>query len=447
MNIAGLADIAQRAEVRECSGRVVEVTGPLLEAELPGARLGAQCTVGGSVHAEVVGFRDGRALLVPLEPVDGLRYGSPVTVAQSTLSVPVGDALVGRVIDPLGEPLDGKGPLQTTQRRQLHGRPARALERTLVQDPLPTGIRVVDGLLPLAKGQRISIAAGSGVGKSTLLGMLARSVQADVIVVCLVGERGREVREFVELSLGPEGLARSVLVVATSDRSPALQIKAALAATAVAEHFRDQGKDVLLLLDSLTRLALAQRQIGLSAGEPPTTRGYTPSVFSLLPPLLERAGPGTGRGSISAIYAVLVEADDDNDPIADAVRGIVDGHVVLSRKLASHGHFPAVDVLKSLSRVADRVMTAEHKAAAEAFRSHLATWHENEELVRLGAYRKGSAPEVDRALELHPEMVRFLRQPPAERCPPERATAELARIVAEPPPKPAPAAAARPSAR
>jgi flagellum-specific ATP synthase len=285
------------------------------------------------------------------------------------------------------------------------------MRRTLISRAIPTGVRVLDGLLTLGHGQRISIMAGSGVGKSTLLGMLARNMQADVNVVCLIGERGREVREFIEHNLGPEGLARSVVVVVTSEQSPALQVKGAFLATTLAEFFRDQGKDVLLLMDSITRLALAQRQIGLAAGEPPTTRGFTPSVFSLLPRLLERAGPGADCGSITGIYTVLIEGDDIHDPIGDAVRGIVDGHVVLSRKMASHGHFPAVDVLASLSRLMDRVVRDDHKKAAARIRDIMATWEENEELIRLGAYRKGSSPQVDEAIAILPKIREFLRQP------------------------------------
>jgi flagellum-specific ATP synthase len=275
---------------------------------------------------------------------------------------------------------------------------------------MATGIRAIDGLLTLGEGQRVAIMAGSGVGKSTLLGMAARSSQAEVNVVCLVGERGREVREFLERDLGPEGLARSVVIVATSDRAPVLLVKAVQAALSVAEYFRDGGAKVMLMVDSLTRLAMAQRQIGLAAGEPPATRGYTPSVFTLLPRLLERAGPGEGRGSITAITTVLVEGDDMDDPVADTVRGIVDGHIVLSRKIASHGHYPAIDVLESVSRTMNMTSSPEHQSAARSMRDLIATWRENEELIRLGAYRRGTDPKVDRAILLRDDIDGFLRQ-------------------------------------
>lgn len=431
LKLQALRDAIVRTPIAKIHGRVTKVVGPLLEAELPGAVLGSRCTVGANRPCEVVGFRGERALLVPLESMAGVAHGDPVDVRDEALLCPVGDELLGRVLDGLGRPKDGRGPLGTQRRRPIQGRPRDPLRRDLISAPLATGVRVIDGLLPVARGQRLSITAGSGVGKSTLLGMLARWVEADVVVACLVGERGREVREFLEHNLGAQGQAHTVLVVSTSDESPALQIKAPQTASAIAEYFRDTGRDVLLLVDSLTRLALAQRQVGLAAGEPPATRGFTPSVFALFPPLLERAGAGEGGGSVSAFYTVLVEGDDEHDPIADTVRGIVDGHIVLSRSLASRGQYPAVDVLKSLSRVASRVSDPQHRINAAHFRRVLATWEENEELVRLGAYKRGASAEVDEALDRYPAMVRFLMQDENERCAKATTLAQLDALLSD----------------
>ena len=429
ISLEGLERALERVPLTRIRGRVTQVLGPLLEAELPRATVGSLCTVGTDRLCEVVGFRDNRALLVPLEAMWGVAHGDPVEVRDEALLCPVGPDLLGRVIDGLGRPVDGKGAVKTTLRRPIAGAPRDPLDRDLIGTPMSTGVRVIDGLMPVAQGQRMSITAAAGVGKSTLLGMLARWVSADVVVVCLVGERGREVREFLEFNLGKEGLARAVVVVTTSDESPSLQIKAPQTATTIAEYFRDQGQDVLLLVDSLTRLAHAQRQIGLAAGEPPTTRGYTPSVFSMLPPLLERAGAGSGGGNISAFYTVLTDADEERDPIADAVRGILDGHIVLSRALAAHGQFPAVDVLRSLSRVAHRLTTPDHAELAAAFRRLLSVWQENEELVRLGAYRRGASAEVDEALDRYPAMMGWLKQDPDHRSPTSQTVAQLAEIL------------------
>lgn len=408
--IGALRALLQDAPLQRVTGRLVQAVGPLLEAKVPGAVLGSMWEVEPKVKAEVVGFREDRALLMPLSSTDGVAFGAKVRHVTDTLTVRTGEALLGRVIDAMGRPCDGRPPPKTTGKRRLYGPPPPAMQRSIINKPLHTGVRVVDSLVTIGMGQRMSILAGSGVGKSTLLGMFARHVHVDANVVCLVGERGREVREFVEHNLGPEGLARSVVVVATSEESPALQVKAPFVATAIAESLRDQGKNVLLMVDSLTRLALAQRQIGLAAGEPPATRGFTPSVFALLPRLLERAGPGPSGASITGLYTVLVEGDDIHDPIGDAVRGIVDGHIVLSRKLASHNHFPAVDVLGSLSRLMDRIISPEHHRIAAKARDLLATWDENEELIRLGAYKKGSSPQVDEAIERMPALIRVLRQ-------------------------------------
>ncbi len=398
IDLGGLELALSQARMQKARGRLLTAVGPLLEAELPGAVVGGLCRVGENCTCEVVGFKDRRALLMPLGTTEGVSYGADVTWQDESITVQVGDELLGRVLDGLGRPIDGGPPLTARARRSVAAHAPSALERSLITEPIATGVKVLDGLLTLGRGQRISIMAGSGVGKSTLLGMIARNVEADVNVVCLIGERGREVREFIELNLGPEGLARSVLVVVTSEQSPALQVKGAFLAQTIAEHFRDTGRDVLVLMDSITRLAQAQRQIGLAAGEPPTRGGFTPSVFSVLPALLERAGPAGGGGSITGIYTVLVEGDDIHDPIGDAVRGIVDGHVVLSRKLAMHGQYPAVDVLASLSRLMSRVAGPPHREGANRFRDLLATWRENEELIRLGAYRKGTSKDVDEAV-------------------------------------------------
>jgi flagellum-specific ATP synthase len=417
-------------------GRVGQVIGSVIEADLPGVAVGEQAMVG-RTPAEVIGFREHRALLMPLGTLQGIAHGTSVEVKNRVLQVPVGAGLLGRVVDPLGAPLDGRPLTDVPLRRNLDSGAPDPMKRSLIHKPLITGLRVIDGLLTLGEGQRISILAGSGVGKSTLMGMFARNSQADVNVVTLIGERGREVREFLERDLGPEGLARSVVVIATSDASPVLQVKAMLSALAIAEHFRDQGADVLMMVDSLTRLAMAQRQIGLSAGEPPTTKGYTPSVFAMMPRLLERAGPGAPHGSITGFFTVLVEGEDMEDPVADTVRGIVDGHIVLSRKLGSMGHYPAIDVLQSVSRTMPSTVPPEHVAAAVRVRALMATYRENEELVRLGAYKQGTDPEVDTALTAWPQITRFLRQTVEESTPlaeSQRLLATLAGVRAAAPP-------------
>lgn len=399
LNLGALGARWEAAPAFARSGRVVSVQGTLLTADLPGARIGEVTRVSGVGLAETVGFKDGRVLLMPFDSLDGVRHGATVHGTGTQPTAQVGEALRGRVIDGFGAPLDGKGPLVGLRSVPLHAPPPDAMSRSLVRKSLTTGVRVLDGLLTLGLGQRVGLMAGSGVGKSTLMGMIARRSSADVNVIALIGERGREVREFIEDVLGPEGLRRSVVVVVTSDKAPVLQLRGAFLAMAVAEFFRDEGREVMLMMDSVTRLAMAQRQIGLSVGEPPTTRGYTPSCFSLLPRLLERAGPGAHGGSITALYTVLVDGDDvEADPVGDAVRGIVDGHVVLSRKIAAQARFPAVDVLASISRVMDVVATPEHCAAARKVRSLLNTWAQNEELVRLGAYKTGSSPQVDAAV-------------------------------------------------
>ena len=403
----------RRADLARPLGKVSQVLGLALEVTGLVASIGDRCEVeteGAPLSAEVVGFRNDRLLLMPLGELAGVRAGATVRAGLGTLAVEVSDALLGRVIDAFARPIDGAAPPPPAPRHALQRRPPSALDRRRIVEPLETGIRVLDTLLPLGRGQRVGIFAGSGVGKSILLGSLARHASADVNVIALVGERGREVREFVERDLGPEGLARSVVVVATADEPALVRRQAAFVATTVAEHFRDQGRAVLLMMDSVTRFAMAQREIGLAVGEPPATRGYPPSVFALFPRLLERAGTTAHGGSITGLYTVLVEGDDMNDPVADTARAILDGHVVLSRELASAGHYPAVEVLGSVSRLAGELLSPAEMQAATELRGHLATWREARDLVAIGAYVRGSDPTIDRALELLPGITAFLRQ-------------------------------------
>ncbi len=399
-------------------GRVAEIVGIVIEANGPQARIGDLCHVESShgwVPAEVVGFRDERVLLMPLGELAGVRAGCLVESVGSCLRVPVGEALLGRTLDGLGQPMDDRGPIETSRTYPVYNPPPSALERKLIEEPLATGVRAIDGLLTLGLGQRIGIFSGSGVGKSTLLGMVARNSSADVNVIALIGERGRELREFIEHDLGPEGLARSVLVCATSDQPALVRIKAAMAATAIAESFRDQGQSVVLMMDSVTRFAMAQREVGLAVGEPPSTKGYTPSVFALLPRLMERAGAGR-VGSITALYTVLVEGDDASEPIADACRAILDGHVFLSRKLTSKGHYPPIDVLNSLSRVITLVTPPERMKAVNHLRELIAAREDIDDLVSIGAYKAGSKPIADEALEKWPAIETFLRQTKNDRA-------------------------------
>lgn len=397
-------------------GRVQSVVGLLLEASGLNPAVGEFCYIHEHdrpgrrrIKAEVVGIRGGTSVLMPLEETVGLRAGCFVQRAALPLTIQVGQALLGRVIDAGGRPLDGKGPLLLRGEQPVHAAPPSPMERRLIDTPLPTGVRAIDAFLTLGKGQRVGIFAGSGVGKSTLLSMIARRAQADVNVIALIGERGREVREFITDNLGEEGLQRSVVIAVTGDQAAMSRVKGASVAMAVAEYFRDQGKDVLLMMDSVTRVAMAQREIGLAIGEPPTTRGYTPSVFALLPRLLERAGPGA-RGTITGIFTVLVDGDDMNEPVGDAVRGILDGHIVLSRKLAHAGHFPAIDVLQSVSRVMPRVTPPEARAAADVARRLLSTHRKVEDLLRIGAYKPGSDAEADQAIAANAALTGFLKQ-------------------------------------
>ncbi len=397
-------------------GSVVETTGLLATvADLP-APVGAVVQIGvssaaepGGIEAEVVGFRGRLTMVSPLSPLSGVRRGQPVRLVRSTRKLRVGDALLGRVVNALGEPIDGLSRPALPDRVEIEQPPTPALDRPPIDAPLPTGVRAIDAMLSCGRGQRLGVFAGSGVGKSTLLGMMTRYTAADVIVIGLVGERGREVNEFLQRDLGPEGRRRSVVVVSTSDEPATLRLRAASTATAIAEHFRDQGKDVLLLVDSLTRTALASRELGLAAGEPPTTRGFPPSTFALLPRLVERAGR-TARGSITAFYSVLVEGDDPDDPVADTLRGLLDGHVWLDRKIASRGHYPAIDVTQSISRLMPEIAAKQQQQAAQMVRRLLAALAENEDLISIGAYRRGANPIVDVAIELRDEIDGLLQQ-------------------------------------
>jgi flagellum-specific ATP synthase len=396
------------------TGSVAETVGTTISAAGFPAPVGAIAEVqrqsGLPLRAEVVGFRDDLTVLYPLSELAGVRRGNRVRLVRTTHWLRVGPGLLGRVIDAEGRAIDGRPQPALSDRIPLSRPAPNPCTRPRIDEPLATGVRAIDGLLSCGKGQRMGIFSGSGVGKSVLLGMMARYTAADVIVIALIGERGREVNEFIERDLGPVGLAKSVVVVATSDEPAVARTQAASTATAVAEYFRDQGKDVLLLMDSLTRFALAQREIGLAAGEPPATRGFTPSVFARLPKLVERAGR-TPQGSITAFYAVLVEADDPNEPISDAVRGLLDGHTWLSRKLSSRGHYPAIDVLESISRLAPQVAGDGQQRAASAIRELLGAYRDHEDLISIGAYQKGSNKTVDAAIELRGEIDRYLRQP------------------------------------
>ena len=399
-------------------GRVTRLVGLVVEAVGLDVGVGELCRISSltddhSVLAEVVGFHERGVLLMPLGELAGLHPGSSVQPLGRSFGVDVGPGMLGRVLNGLGHPIDGKGKLDAKERVPLTGEPPHPLERQLIADPLITNVRALDGMLTVGKGQRVGIFAGSGVGKSTLLGMIARQATADVNVIALLGERGREVRDFIEHSLGPEGLARSVLIVATGDQAALVRARGALVATSIAEYFRDQGKHVLLMVDSVTRVAMAWREIGLATGEPPTTKGYPPSVFAALPRLLERAGNGR-VGSITALYTVLVEGDDFNEPVADAARSILDGHVVLTRRLASAGHFPAIDVLESKSRVRDAIIDDPQRNAANTFMRLEAAYREKEDLIMVGAYQKGSDPMVDAALRSREQMLAFLQQRPDE---------------------------------
>jgi len=410
--------LLQHVDPVSCRGRVVQVVGLTVEAEGLTSRIGEICFIQPEkgqmpVSAEVIGFRNGRLLLMPLADLGGVRPGSEVVPRGRVFTVQVGRELLGRVVDGLGRPLDHKGPIDSMLRYPLVNSSPDVLSRSRIVEPLPTGVKAIDAFMTCGKGQRIGIFAGSGVGKSTLLGMIARSSKADVNVIALIGERGREVQDFIERDLGPDGLARSVVVVSTSDQPAMMRVKGAWVATVIAEYFRDQGLQVAMLMDSVTRFAMAQREIGLAAGEPPTVRGYTPSVFALLPRLMERTGTSE-RGAITAFYTVLVESDDLTEPITDTVRSILDGHIVLSRELVAANRFPAIDVLNSTSRLMPSVATVEHQRRAGLLREAMATYQEARDLINIGAYVRGSNPRIDAAIDAMPRVEAFLRQRPEE---------------------------------
>jgi len=427
-----------RAQVRAIPavrrvGRVTGVTGLIIESEGPNVGLGELCKLRSDrgefdCLAEVVGFRGQHVLLMPLGEMTGLHAGAEVMACDLPPLPTPGLHLLGRVLDALGRPIDGLGPVPTQRGDVTASKPPHPLRRRRIKEPFVTGVRAIDTFVPLGRGQRVGLFAGSGVGKSTLLSMIARGAEADVVVVGLVGERGRELREFLEKDLGETGLARSVIVCSTSDTPAPLRMRAAYTATAIAEAYRDAGANVLLLMDSVTRFAMAQREIGLAVGEPPATRGYTPSVFALLPRLLERAGSGE-HGTITALYTVLVEGDDMNEPVADAVRGILDGHIVLSRSLAHANHYPAIDVLESVSRLTRDVCSPEETAVSGRGREHLASYRKNEDLITIGAYQKGTNALLDQAVALHEPLRAFLRQPMHERIERAKSFAQLTQIL------------------
>ena len=433
LNFETYFDFLNRADPFLFAGRVTEMVGLLIASQGPAAAVGDFCEIqassGRRIRVQVIGFRNGQVLSLPLEEIGGVQLGDAIVARSSEALVHVGPAMLGRVLDGFARPIDGKGPVAGSAQYHLMAKPPGPLERENIDQRLVTGIRAIDGLLPCGKGQRIGIFGGSGVGKSTLLGTMARHSSAQVNVIALVGERNREVREFLEQELSPEGLARSVVVVATSDQPAPLRIRAAFVALAIAEYFRDQSQDVLLVMDSVTRLAMAQREIGLAAGEPPSQKGYTPSVFALLPKIFERAGRFQ-RGSITGFFTVLVEGDDFNEPICDAVRAILDGHIQLSRTLASAGHYPAIDVIHSISRLASRIATREQQEAARRLREALAALDRSQDLINLGAYVSGSNPRLDAALRQRVGMDQFLQQAAGSAAPLEQTLKGLQELAA-----------------
>jgi flagellum-specific ATP synthase len=424
----------QRVDGVKMVGTVKKAIGLVIESQGPPVSVGELCDICGrtgseTTPAEVIGFRDKTVLLMPLFKMEGVKLEDTVVARKRFASIKVGPGLLGRVIDGLGNPLDSKGPIDAEDDYSLYGEVMNPLGRENIASPLGTGIRAIDSLLTCGKGQRVGIFGGSGVGKSTLIGMMAKYTSADVNVISLVGERGREVRGFIEKDLGEEGLTRSVVVVSTSDNPPLLRIRAALTATAIAEYFRDQGRDVLLVMDSLTRFAMAQREVGLAAGEPPSSKGYTPSVFALLPKLLERAGNFIGSGSITGFYTVLVEGDDMNEPIADAARSLLDGHIVLSRELAWRNHFPSIDVLASNSRLMPELASPDHLEKAGKIRDLMSTHRKAEDLINIGAYARGSNPKIDLAVSKIDSINAFLQQKSHDRVELDEAIQELTKLV------------------
>jgi flagellum-specific ATP synthase len=423
-----------RADPVRFNGHIQQVVGLVVESVGPAARIGELCEIHTSrtdppIRAEVVGFRDNRVLLMPLGEMANISHGDEVRGTGRTLTVQVGDCLLGRTLNAVGAPIDGGEPIASGEEREVNQVPPHPLRRQRIAEPLAFGVRAIDAFLTCGRGQRIGIFSGSGVGKSTLLGMIARNSDADVNVIGLVGERGREVRDFIEKDLGEDGMRKSVVVVATSDQPGILRLKAALVATTIAEHFRDRGLDVMLMMDSVTRFAWAQREVGLAIGEPPTTRGYTPSVYAMLPRLLERSGT-SNRGSITGLYTILVEADDLNEPVTDTVRGILDGHIVLTRELAMRNHFPAVDILASVSRLMPDITQAEHRGAAYSVRELLSVYRSAEDMINIGAYVSGTNPKIDAARAKIDRINTFLRQDVHEQSAWEHTIAGLRSLAA-----------------
>ncbi|WP_071459444.1 flagellar protein export ATPase FliI [Bacillus massilinigeriensis] len=415
MNARKLIDHVDSVDSFKRYGRVNKVVGLMIESQGPESSIGDVCyihvgsRVKRKIMAEVVGFKDSNVILMPYTATHNISPGSLVETTSKPLEIKTGQALIGKVVDSLGRPLDGSPVPKGLASAPTDQDPPNPLSRPPISEPIEVGVTMIDSLLTVGKGQRVGIFAGSGVGKSTLMGMIARNTTADLNVIGLIGERGREVREFIERDLGTEGLKRSIVVVATSDQPALMRIKGALTATAIAEYFRDKGLNVMLMMDSVTRVAMAQREVGLAIGEPPTTKGYTPSVFAVLSRLLERTGTNIA-GSITAFYTVLVDGDDMNEPIADTVRGILDGHFVLDRDLANKGQYPAVNVLKSISRIMNNIVDEKHRQAAERLRDYLGTYLKSEDLINIGAYKKGTSKEIDEAILLYPEIIRFLKQ-------------------------------------
>jgi flagellum-specific ATP synthase len=414
LNVNTLFQTINSTKLYKQYGKVVKVVGLMIESIGPVTSIGDICSIhikknNQTVLAEVVGFRDEYVLLMPFTPFHNISSGSLVETTGEPLQIKIGQELKGKVLNGIGLPLDEGSLPKGLKLFSTENEPPNPMNRPRISEPISTGVRSIDSLLSVGKGQRIGIFAGSGVGKSTLMGMIARNCEADINVIALIGERGREVREFIEKDLGPEGLARSIVVVATSDQPALMRIKGAMTATAIAEFFREQGMNVLFMMDSVTRVAMAQREIGLAAGEPPTTKGYTPSVFAILPRLLERTGTSS-KGSITSFYTVLVDGDDFNEPISDTARGILDGHFILDRQLANKGHFPAINILKSVSRVMSNITEPSHRSAAELVKDLLATYNDNEDLISIGAYKRGSSRKIDKAIEMNPEIIQFLKQ-------------------------------------
>ncbi|OFZ30522.1 MAG: flagellum-specific ATP synthase FliI [Bdellovibrionales bacterium RIFCSPHIGHO2_01_FULL_40_29] len=435
LDLSKYYNILNNTHLTKDSGKVTDVTGLLIKGYIPGVSVGSICEIQGSqmnksILAEVVGFKDKQVLMMSLSDMRGISMGSKITLSKSVATVRVSEELLGRVVDGLAQPLDGKPELEMIKEVPLYAEIVNPLNRKPIRQSLDVGVRAINSTLTVGRGQRVAIMAGSGVGKSVLMGMMAQQTEADVNVIALIGERGREVREFIENELGPEGMKKTVVVCVTSDQSPLLRMRGAYVATAIAEYFSGQGKNVLLVMDSVTRFAMALREIGLSIGEPPSTRGYTPSVFSTLPKLLERAGNFENSGSITGFYTTLVESDDMNDPIGDAVRSIVDGHIVLSRDLAHKGHFPAIDILQSASRVMKAVSAPEHARNAMKLREILAIYKESEDLINIGAYKAGANPKIDKAIKSIDAINDFLKQRTDDRSNMNQCLKQLMQITA-----------------